>query len=380
MTARGSFVRQGFESVQVAFERILIDSPDSGAAFAAIRDGEFVVDLWGGFADAVTRRPWAGDTVAPILSCTKALSASCLLLLENRGPIDLDAPVRRYWPEFGAGGKDDVRVIDVLTHRSGVPGIATPTTWEELTDFGAMAQRTAGQTPIVPIGAMTYHLATFGWIFGELVRRVDGRSIGRFFADEIAGPLRLDAWIGLPEAYEPRLATMRLAPGWGENNTLLVGAADDPRIQAIWANPPMFPRAPMMWNRPEVLAAEIPALGGVASALSMAEIFDAILAGRAPFPAGLASRIRNATVADRDVLLGGDRAYGLGFELQTSARLLGFDADAFGQTGAGGAIVGAWPSRGVTFAFVPNVMRDMDRDDRRDSLLAALADVGGRPE
>lgn len=377
---RAPFAGPGLESVRVAFDAVLRDSPETGAAFAAVRDGDVVVDVWGGIADPASGRGWAADTIVPILSCTKALTASCLLLLEDRGAVDLDAPIGGYWPEFAAQAKDDVRVVDVLTHRAGVPGITPTTTWADVLDSRVMADRTAAQSPLVPSGEMTYHLATFGWICGELVRRVDGRSIGRFFADEIAGPLGLDAWIGLPAASERMPGTIRLGSGWGDANPFLVGSTDDPRIRAIWANPPMFARSPVMWNERHVLAAEIPALGGVASALSMAALFDAILAGRPPFRRGLASRILGARVASRDVLLGGDRAYGLGFELQTSARHLGPDVDAFGHTGAGGAILGAWPSTGVAFAFVPNELRDVDRDDRRDSLLHALADVLLLPE
>ena len=371
MTSEG-FVRTGFEPVKIAFDTVLADSPHAGAAFAAMRDGDMVVDVWGGFADASTGRRWARDTVAPVLSCTKALSTTCLLLLEDQGLIDLDAPISRYWPAFEASGKAAVRIIDALTHRSGVPGLTAPTDWAEVMDGRTMADRTAAQAPTVPIGAITYHPATVGWICGELVLRSHGRSIGRFFAEQIARPLALDAWIGLPGFVVPRTARLGTAAGWGDVSPFLIGRTDDARIRMIWANPPLFASEPFEWNRPDVLATEIPALNGVASARSLAALFDALLRGRSPMPRGLGSRITASRVAGQDLLLGGDRAYGLGFELQTDQLTLGPDKHAFGQTGAGGAIVGAWPSTRVAFAFVPASLRDVPRDDRRDRLLDAL--------
>ena len=207
----GGFVAPGFEPVREQFERNFAERGELGAAIAAIREGETVVDLWGGLADRASGRPWTADTMQIIFSGSKGLVSICMLMLMERGLIALDAPVARYWPEFAQAGKEHVLVRDVVAHTARLPGLETPVTWQEATDARRMAALLAAQPQSAdPRAATCYHALTFGWLCGELVLRTDGRSIGRFFAEEVAGPLELDLWIGLPEEQEPRVATIEL--------------------------------------------------------------------------------------------------------------------------------------------------------------------------
>src|SRR6185436_5278266 len=210
------FVAPGFEPVVEAFERNLTERGEAGAAFAAVADGTPVVDLWGGDADRMGGRPWQEDTIAGMFSGTKGLVATCLLLLIERGTLQLEARVADYWPEFAAHGKDGIRVRHLVSHQAGLPGITTPLTFQEAADDVRMARLLADQPAVwAPGERLCYHAMTFGWLCGELIRRIDGRSVGRFFREEIGEPLRLDAWIGLPAEEEPRVAVLETGEGFG---------------------------------------------------------------------------------------------------------------------------------------------------------------------
>ena len=182
------YVAPGYEPVREAFERNFAERGELGAAFAAFRNGEPVVDLWGGIADRASGRPWREDTLQLIYSGTKGLVALCVLMLIDRGKLRLDDPVNRHWPEFG---KPEILVRHIVSHTARLPGIDTPITVADLHDDRRMAAILAAQAPNPdPRAALCYHALTYGWLCGELVRRVDGRSVGRFFAEEVAGPLR----------------------------------------------------------------------------------------------------------------------------------------------------------------------------------------------
>jgi len=185
-SAQGT-VAPGFEQVAEEFERNLAERGEVGAAFAAYVDGELVVDLWGGLADRQRGIAWRDDTLVGVFSGSKGLVAACLLVLIERGLLELDVPVCRYWPEFAAQGKEGILVRDVVSHRAGLPGLLTAVSLEEATDDVRMAQLVAAQARVVaPEAGARYHAVTFGWLCGELVRRVDGRSVGRFLREEIA--------------------------------------------------------------------------------------------------------------------------------------------------------------------------------------------------
>jgi CubicO group peptidase (beta-lactamase class C family) len=203
------FVAAGFEPVRDAFARNFTEHGEVGAACCVYLRGEPVVDLHGGLADAASGRAWQPDTLQLVFSATKGVTATCVLMLAERGAIDLDAPVARYWPEFAANGKSAIPVRWLLSHRAGLAAIEGDFTLDEALSWDPVAAALAAQAPLWEPGTKHgYHLRSYGWLLGELVRRVDGRTVGRFLADEIAGPLGLDLWIGLPEEQEARVSTI----------------------------------------------------------------------------------------------------------------------------------------------------------------------------
>lgn len=370
----------GFEPVAEEFERNFTKRREVGAAFAAVRDGRPVVDLWGGLTDPAADRPWRQDTLQLIFSGTKGLVAVCLLILIDRGEVALNAPVARYWPEFAANGKSRIRVRDLVSHQARLPGLQVPLVEADLTDPHKLADLLAGQAPDPDHRAgLVYHALTYGWLAGELIRRVDGRTVGRFFADEVAGPLGLDIWIGLPPAYEHRVSTLEYAPDWGQ------GAAADPRqfaadklFHRIWRNPPIFPADHIPWNSPAFHAAEIPGAGAIGTARSIARLYGCLARGgeldgvRLLTPAAL-DQGRTLLADGVNPFDGDPMAYGVGFQLQTPMHALGPTPDAFGHDGAGGSVHAAWPQHGIGLSYCMNQLRDAEPvDSRRQALLTAL--------
>jgi CubicO group peptidase (beta-lactamase class C family) len=374
----GGWVSPGFESVRAEFARNFTDRGDTGAAFAAVHDGELVVDLWGGVGEPEHGCPWREGTLAGIFSGTKGLVALCMHMLIDRGLLDVEAPVSRYWPEFAAHGKEGVLVAELMTHRARLPGVRTPISVQDLLDDVRMAALVASQAQESdPRAAFCYHGLTYGWLCGELVRRVDGRSMGRFFAEEVAEPLELDVWIGLPCELEPRVSRLLLAPTSGTDPSFDPSLwPDDELFQSAWGNPPLF-REPLIWNLPAVHFAEIPGAGGIASARSLARLYGCLACGGALDGVHLLSaptlaRARAEKVRAHEPLTDQDMVVALGFMLQPPQLTLGPPPDAFGHNGAGGSRHGAWPSERVGFSYTMNQMRD-DRDDPRgQSLLSAL--------
>jgi CubicO group peptidase (beta-lactamase class C family) len=373
------WVAAGFEPVVEAFERNLDERGEIGAAFAAYVDGEAVVDLWGGLADRRRSVAWGRETLVGIFSGSKGLVAICMLLLLERGQLDLDAPVCRYWPEFAAAGKEEIRVRDVVSHRAGLPGLLTPVSVEEATDDVRMAQLLAAQPPMVaPATGPRYHAVTFGWLCGELVRRVDGRSIGRFLREEIAEPLDLDIWIGLPERFEHRVAVLERGAAFEEEQSeIAVEREADEAAWSIWSNPPRFSTEGLAANLSSWHAAEVPATNGIVAARSLARLYGCLARGgeidgvRLLAPETLAEG-RRCLARGRDPYVD-ELAFGTGFQLQTAAMELGPEADAFGHTGAGGSAHGAWPSLQTGFSYTPNLLGGLGAVDARgEALLGTL--------
>ena len=377
------FVASGFEQVRKEFDRNFVERGDIGAAFAATRDGEVVVDLWGGVSDEAESTPWDRDTAAVIFSGTKGLVATCLLLLVEHGEIDLDAPVAKYWPEFAQGGKAVITVADAASHRARLPGIRTPLDESDLTDDRKMARLLAEQKQEDdPRAALAYHALTYGWLCGELVRRVTGLSIGQFFAHEIARPLGLDVWIGLPSFLESRVATLCYAPAWGSQPQLdETQLAVDGLLQSVWGNPPLFPRDHNPWNTQRFHSCEIPGVNGIGTARSLARLYGCLACGGEIDGVRLLSEptLRRGTTElcrFQDPFVDEPMAYAVGFELQTELERYGPPQDAFGSAGAGGSVHGAWPSTRVGFSYVMNQMRDDPMSDSRSRvLLRALNDA-----
>ena len=346
MSAVSGTVAPGYEPVAEAFAATL-DGAAGGAAFAAVVDGEPVLDLWGG--------DFVEDTLVLVFSGTKGVVATALLLLLERGLAELDAPVARYWPEFGAAGKEGILVRHVLGHTAGVPGLQPPFAAEQLLDQPVLAERLAAEPALWPPGTrLAYHGHTFGVICGELIRRIDGRRPGRFVAEEIAGPLELEFWIGLPEQLEPRVARLVAAPGYG---LTYAGDGPGPLFDAIYGT------GQLDFNDPRVHRAEIPSANGIGSARALARLYGSPLLQEAAI-----EELSRGTCA----VTGRVYAFGHGFELWTELARLGPVRDAFGHTGSGGSTHGAWPSLRTGFSYAPSELRSESADERGPALLRAL--------
>lgn len=380
----GGRVAAGYEAVRDEFDAIMARPGEAGAAFAAVVDGVPVVDLWGGLRHRDPLAPWQQDTVQLLFSGTKGLVAVCLLLLLERGRISLDRPVSDYWPAFAASGKTDILVRHVVSHQAGLPFVDPMPTPQEALDSVLMAARLAAQASVWPPGsAITYHALTYGWLCDGVIRHVDGRSSGRFFAEEVAAPLQLDAWIGLPSSIDGRVATILRAPDYLVNKGEAT-AAEAEMLKRVFAGGSLageyFP-----WNDTAALRAEIPAINGVATARAMARLYGCIARGGeidgvrllrqeiirwayAPIGAGL------------DRLTHKPLAFSTGFEIQSETQWYGPAVQAFGHSGAGGSVHGAWPHLHTGFSYSMNLMRRDDVDGRAQRLLSALhAVVTGRP-
>jgi CubicO group peptidase (beta-lactamase class C family) len=372
------FARPGFEAVREAFTRNFAEQGELGAAFAAYVDGEPVVDLWSGTADRRAGGAWRRETLVGVFSGSKGLVATCLLLLIERGRLELNVPVCRYWPEFAAHGKEEILVRDVVCHRAGLPGLTTPVSVEEATDDVRMARLLAAQTPIAPPSAgPRYHALTFGWLCGELVRRADGRSIGRFLREEVAEPLGLEVWIGLPPELESRVAVIERSDAFGAESEVAAGRDVDPVAWSIFSNPPRFFGPELAANDRRWHAAEIPASNAIVSARSLARLYGCLARGGELDGVRLVAsetieQGRRCLSRGQDPCVG-EIAVATGFQLQTSEMGLGPVADAFGHTGAGGSAHGAWPSLRTGFSYAPNLLGSIGATDlRAQQLLAAL--------
>jgi CubicO group peptidase (beta-lactamase class C family) len=368
MAGIGGFVAAGFEPVRDEFERNFAERGELGAAFAVVGDdGAPLVDLWGGLADRASGRPWTADTTQVIFSGSKGLVSICMLILLERGALDLHTPVARYWPEFGQAGKERVLVRDVMAHTTRLPGLAQPVSWREATDARRMARLLAAQPQSAdPRAEGAYHPMTFGWLCGELVARVDGRTLGRFFAEEVATPLDLELWIGLPEEQEERVATIEAGPAWSAP-----APEGDELASAVLVNPARFAPGAFASNERAWRAAEVPASNAIGTARSIARMYasldrlllpETIDLGRHPISLRL-DALRTPPIAV---------SFGVGFQLQTEARSLGPPIDAFGHGGAGGSRHGRWPRQRVGFSYAMNRLADEIGDPRGVVLLDVL--------
>lgn len=377
--ATDGFVAAGFQEVHDEFRRNFTDRGEVGASFAVMVDGEVVADLWGGLADRHTERPWRADTLQLIFSGTKGIVAICILMLMDRGAIDPEAPVVRYWPAFATGGKQGVLVKEVLSHQARLPGLRCQVKEADIVDAEAMAALLASQAlEPDPRAQDAYHPLTYGWLCGELIRRVDGRSVGRFIDEEIAAPLGLELWLGLPDAREERVSALSYGQDWGAKLHTEADYAADPLLARVWNNPQLFPADHIPWNTKLFHASEIPGAGCIGTARSLARLYGCLARGGELDGVRLVSEAairhgRQCLARRRDSLLDEPAAYGLGFELQTELLRFGTPPAAFGHSGAGGSIHGAWPHERVGYSYCMNEMRDHEPVDARPkALLGAL--------
>jgi len=354
-----------FETVKEAFAQNFADYGEVGAAVAVMVGGRLVVDLWAGHADAALSRSWQQDTIVNVFSTTKGMTAICAHRLADQGLLDIDAPVAKYWPEFAQAGKDEIPVRYLLSHRAGLSAIRKLLPPGSAYDWERMTSALAAEEPWWQPGSKHgYHALTFGYLVGEVVRRISGKSLGTYFSDEVAGPLGLDFHIGLSEQDDARVAEMlpMPLPEPGEDN-LIAKAFSDPQSMTFkaFANPPDLMVPGTVNSRPWRVA-EIPAANGHADARSLARIYGALaqggeLDGIDVLSLGAIDRARvEQSYGDDAVLLGLLSRFGMGFMLDLPEHRIVPQSDIFGHPGAGGSIGFADPEAGIGFGYVMNKM------------------------
>ena len=366
---------RGFERVAEAFERNFGERGEVGASVALTVGGQKVVDLWGGIADPKTNAPWKKDTVGIVFSCTKGATALCAHMLASRGRLDLDAPVTELWPAFGQHGKERVTTRMMLDHSAGVPALREKMKDDGPYDWAYMTDRLAAEEPFwVPGTRNGYHGMTFGWTAGEMVRRASGKSLGAFFQDEIAKPLGLEFWIGLPEAIEPRVAPM-IPYIYKANEAKTPFMVDLAKNRESPASLFFFNVGALRGggiNSRESHAAEIGAANGITNARGLAGMYAPLAQGGGKLvDAKTLARMAEVSMATHDdATLRIPTRFALGFmksmdnrRRSMGAQIFGPDIDsvimssaAFGHVGAGGSLGFADPVAGLSFGYTMNRM------------------------
>jgi acetyl esterase/lipase/CubicO group peptidase (beta-lactamase class C family) len=354
------YVAPGFEPVREAFADNFLRRDEVGAQCCVYVAGQVVVDLWGGVADRASGRPYTPDTLQVVASSTKGALAVCMHRLVERGVLDLDAPVARYWPEFAAQSKGTIPVRWLLSHQAGLAAIDQPLTMQQAYEWTPVIEALAAQRPNwMPGSAHGYHAVTFGWLLGEVLRRVSGHTVGTVFRENVADPLGLDWWIGLPASEEGRVAPLILAPMPSPTTPPdpLLARLLDPTGLAFRSvmNPA---GGPMAMNDRAFRAAEIPATNGVATARAMARLYAACLGDVDGVRLLRPETVRHATatqVRGEDLVLGYETRYGLGFQLPFPFRPMA-GAGSFGHYGMGGSVGFAQPEHKLAFGYAMNRM------------------------
>jgi CubicO group peptidase (beta-lactamase class C family) len=377
-------VEDGWGKVADAFRANFEGSPgEIGSSCGVYVGGRPVVDLWGGLADSESKRPWNEDTVALVASTTKGATAICAHMLVQRGQLDLDAPVVKYWPEFGANGKDRIPVRLLLSHQAGLPIVDGPLTFDDVAAWDPVIRAIEAQKPLWEPGTEhVYHSATYGYLIGEVVRRITGKSLGTYFADEVAGPLGLHAWIGLPEEQEPNVA--RIDTDQLDLELLIAGMIETTGLdadtvtrwfQAVWGEGSVQARAGSMGgafddaaelqDKRAYHAAEIPAGNMITNGHSLARMYAATVSDvdgvRLLDRATLERAIEVQTDKTRmhglpaDLDLPADRSFymSLGF-WRACPPLPMVGPNSFGHPGSGGSIGFGDPDAEVGFGYVMN--------------------------
>jgi CubicO group peptidase (beta-lactamase class C family) len=341
------FVAPGYEAVREAFAAALDD--ELGASFAATRDGEVIVDLWGGYADRAKTRPWTRETIAPVYSTTKGISAIVLAMLAERGLFDYDAPLAWLWPAFGAHGKDRVTIAQALAHQAGVPGFIEPIYPDLWLDAPACAAAIAALAPMWPPGSASgYHPLTWGYIVGEIAVRASERSLGTILREDICAPLGIDFHIGLPESEHARCAEMKKPARGGE-----FGEITPPRKAAFFSPWSAPVRGSTIWRK-----IEIPSANGHGNALALAKLYGAYATGgeisgkRVLSPESFVALTRRRWSGE-DLVLPFNLDWRTGV-LGNSNRFYGPNEAAFGHSGMGGSVGFGDPATRVSAAYVMN--------------------------
>jgi CubicO group peptidase (beta-lactamase class C family) len=363
-----------FAQVREEFERNFAERGEVGASVCLTLDGETVVDLWGGMAEPSSGRAWSGDTIGNVWSSTKGATALCAHLLAGRGQLDLNAPVSRYWPEFGKNGKDGILVRHLLNHQAGLPALRDPLPPGCFYDWGLMVDALAREEPFWKPGTRNgYHALTFGFLVGEVVRRVSGHTLGEYFRDEVAGPLGLDFWIGLPEEHESRVAPTIPAdfpaPGDPVPSFYVAAMTDPTSVQAlVVGNSGGYMMVPGESDSRSAHAAEMGAVGGMTNGRGLAGMYrplalDGTAGGLSLIGVeqiAIMGAVSSATSVDAVVLV--PTRWSLGFNKTMDNRHLPLadregillSEEAFGHAGMGGSVGFADPRARLSFGYTMN--------------------------
>ncbi|MFD7279946.1 serine hydrolase domain-containing protein [Streptomyces sp. NPDC059862] len=375
-------VAEGFEPVRAAFVRNFEALGDRGAAVVVHRDGHKVVDLWGGTKDVDGSEPWEQGTAQIVRSATKGVAAAALLLLHQRGELDLDAPVGEWWPEYKAAGKERTLVRHLLTHRAGVPILDRPLTPSEAADPDLGAAAVAAQTPVWEPGAdHGYHAQTYSWLVGELIRRVTGREVGEWIADEIAGPVGADLWLGLPADRAARVG--RVGQVTPPETAGALKTRPKRAVADAYADPASLTRRAFAAITPlpdendaAYRAAALPASNGIGTAEGLSRFYASLIGdvdgGQRLFTPETAELARAEQSAGPDRTLVVTTRFGLGYMLDGAASPL-LSPASFGHPGRGGALGFADPEAGIAFGYVTNGFRkSVTADPRAQALVRAV--------
>jgi CubicO group peptidase (beta-lactamase class C family) len=365
-----------FEAVREAFAANFAQRGEPGASVAISIGGRPVVDLWGGHADIAQTREWQRDTLVNFFSVSKALCAISACRLVERGHLDLDALVAKLWPEFAQAGKETITPRQVLSHQAGLPAIAEPLPDGAAIEWQTIIHALEKQSPWwTPGTAHGYHVNTFGFLVGEIVRRASGMSIGQFVQREIAEPLGADFYIGVPQAEHHRIAEYR----WPGTSPIEQGDASDPMSKMRWNayfNPPGFSGAHWV-NRAQWREAEVPSTNGHGNARSVARLYSALAHGGAIDGVRILSEsmLREATTEHshgEDLVSQRPARFGIGFQLTQVERPLGPNPRAFGHFGAGGSLGFCDPDMDMAFGYVTNDMGPRWQNPRNRALIEAV--------
>ncbi len=359
-----------FERVRAAFAANFASAADVGASFCATLDGETVVDLWGGFADEQRTRAWERDTIVNVYSTTKTMTALTALLIADRGDLDFDAPVARYWPEFAANGKAGIKVRHLMSHSAGLSGWQHPITNADLYDWEKVTTLLAAQAPYWPPGtAPGYHALTQGYLVGEVVRRITGRTLGTVFREEIAAPLGADFHIGLPATEDHRVADL-IPPPPG------TAVGDMPNPSELHANMANNPGIDVLATRTRAWrGAEIPAAGGTGNARSVAEIHTilangGVARGRRFLSEAGCRKALELQIEGMDLVMDIPARFGMGFGLAGGGLPLPNNESIY-WGGYGGSLVIIDMAARTTFGYAMNKMAGTTTGDTRAFSLAA---------
>ena len=375
------YCEDNFIEARNIFEKSISSGFELGGSIAVEVQGKKVIDLWGGHLDHSQSKAWEENTLVNVFSTTKGIAAICLLQLIEKGLLDIEKPVCEYWPEFSVNGKENIPVKYLFCHKAGLCGVREPLESGAFSNWNLITSELAKQEPLWEPGtAHGYHAITYGHLVGELLRRIDGRTIGQYFKEEIAEPLNLDFWIGLPDSEFDRVSDIYPSkPGPlqylfplltklprfvlpGRAKFLLDFGDTSKPVGAAFNNPPISSNRGMEANTKQWRNAEIPAANGHGTARSIAKLYGILANGGSRDGIHVLSpetieKGRQTQSDGKDLVLGGMRTrFGLGFMLGTENVSMGPNPNAFGHGGAGGSLGFSDPDNNISLGFVMNQM------------------------